>query len=167
MFGFVLGTACLLGLIHVIRKGHHGHGCCGGGAWGGWHGHIHGRCGFGPRTMLRGLFVRLDTTPGQEKVIVSAVEELMQTGRQVHKEARSAREALAEAMRQPAMDASTLTAARSRLQSAFDTMSQAAERALSTVHEALDDRQRRTLADMIEEGHTWGGPWGGHPYRCH
>ena len=115
--------------------------------------------------MLRGLFTRLDTTPGQEKAIVAAVEELMETGRQVHKQGRTAREALAEAMRQPGLDSTTLAGARGKMQGAIDTMSQAVERALSTVHEALDDRQRRTLADLIEEGHAWGGPWSGHPYR--
>jgi uncharacterized membrane protein len=115
--------------------------------------------------MLRGLFQRLDTTPGQEKVIVAAVEDLFQTARQVHTEARSAREALAEAMRQPAMDGTTLATAKGKLQAAVDMMSQAMERMLSAVHEALDDRQRRSLSELIEQGHAWGGPWGGHPYR--
>jgi len=66
MFGFIVGAACLFGLVRVLRHARHGH-----------FGH-HGpfgrfRGGFGPRMMLRGLFERLDTTPGQEKVIAAAI----------------------------------------------------------------------------------------------
>src|SRR5690242_15134806 len=92
MLGFLIGTVCLVALVKVVRHGRCGgwryaHGCGYGGGYdsgcGGWHdrghGHGHGRWGggwsrggFGPGFMLRGLFARLETTPGQEKVIRDA-----------------------------------------------------------------------------------------------
>ncbi len=103
MFGFLIGTACLIGLIKVARHGG-GYGCgsrygscssgyergCGGGGgyqdegggpWG-RHGGQGRHGGFGPRIFLRAAFERLDTTPGQEKVILQAVDELREILRQ-------------------------------------------------------------------------------------
>src|SRR5689334_19084192 len=98
MFGIIFGTACLIGLFKVARAGrcggygyagYGGHefgGGCGGG-WGrrmhgGWHGHHHHRGGgwgrMGSRGPLRYVFARLQTTPGQEKVISEEVEHVMQ-----------------------------------------------------------------------------------------
>ena len=51
MFGFLIGTLSLIGLIKVIRNGR------------GWGGHGF-RGGGAKRWMLRRLFQRLDTTPG-------------------------------------------------------------------------------------------------------
>ena len=122
MFGFILGTVCLVALVKVLRHGrgfgyggwHGGYGYGGGwqgrGCGGGWHSrgfggppwarggwyrndafghgdhHDHGEHdrggwdgpGFGGMrsSFLNGLFRRLDTTPGQEKEIAAAFEEL-------------------------------------------------------------------------------------------
>jgi len=116
--------------------------------------------------MLRGLFTRLDTSPGQEKVILAAVEDLMTAGREARKEARSAHEALAAAMRAESIDSGATAGARTRLQAAFDVMAVAGERAIVSIHDALDSQQRRVLADLIESGPMHHGPWAGHPYRC-
>src|ERR1700716_2737094 len=85
MFGFFLGTICLIALIGVIR-----------GRWwgGGWHGPAYWRYGGygryshhgrgGGRNwrwgMLRNVFERLDTTPGQEKAILAAAADLREPG---------------------------------------------------------------------------------------
>jgi hypothetical protein len=41
--------------------------------------------------------------------------------------------------------------------------------ALKSIHEALDDRQRKIAGDMLEQGLRGGGygPWSGGPYRSH
>ena len=80
MFGFIIGTLSLIGLVKVLR---HGRG------WGhGWHGG-----GYGGRRnwMLRRLFQRLDTTPGQEKVITEAFEELQEKARGIREQFMNAR----------------------------------------------------------------------------
>src|SRR5579884_3245710 len=108
MFGFLFGTACLVGLVKTLRGGHchrgYGHGCgagggcgpqggCGARGWGGHHGHWGGHWGGGhwggghfgggpARFMLRGLFQRLETTPGQEKVILAAVDQVREKARE-------------------------------------------------------------------------------------
>ncbi len=167
MLGFVLGTGCLLGLIHVLR-----HGGCSHRHWA--HAHhfgCHGapfwapRQGFGARTLLRGLFARLQTTPSQENAIIATIDELIDTGRQVHVQMRGARSDMAEALRNPSADGSALAGARAKVQTGIDTMLQVVDRAFGTVHQTLDDRQRRVLADLIESGHGFDTPWAGHPYR--
>ena len=150
MFGFIIGTACLIGLIRVLRGGRcgygHGYGrwgrpafgggCgggyggpCGGGGcgyhggggWehhdqGGWGGHHGGpyrersgehRGGWAWRRggfFLRGLFEQLDTTPGQEKAIMEAVDEMRKTAFQHREELKKSRADIAKAMRSPSFD---------------------------------------------------------------
>jgi hypothetical protein len=188
MIGFLIGTACLIGLMKVLRRGRcHGYGYgygggCGGGmrrGWGGhgghgghgpWGGHEGqgGRWGGGdmPRWMLRGLFERLDTTPGQEKVILQAVEGLRE-------QTRSAREALhatgghaAKAFRGERFDESAMAEAFTKQDAALESAQKALFEALAKVHEALDERQRRELADLMERGVGPWSAWGAAPYRA-
>src|SRR6476659_6155874 len=116
MLGFLIGTVCLIGLIKTLRWGRHGHdgygGGCGGGygrrGWGGgdsWGDQDHrGGWGGGRNVMLRGLFHRLDTTPGQEKAIKAALEELYEAARSARGEVSAARADVAKVMRSPAVD---------------------------------------------------------------
>jgi Spy/CpxP family protein refolding chaperone len=164
MFGFVVGTACLLGLIHVMR---HGRGGCGPR----WHRHWgHGPWregpGFGPRFFLRPIFERLDTSPGQEKVIVDAVDELLATVSDVRREAEALRAEVARAVRQPAIDEAAWAAARSRVGVAAQTVESSMAATLHKIHEVLDDKQRARFAELIQDGPRWMDPWRGHPYRC-
>jgi hypothetical protein len=183
MIGFVLGTLCLFGLIKVIRRGRHfgpafayGGGCGGGGyddgppwsrhdhhhdhpwghhgrrgGWGGWR---------GQNFMLRSLFERLDTTPGQEKVIASALEDLRNVGRGVKDDLGGARSELATAMRGESFDEVALGGATARMETAVDTVRKAGIDAFAKVHSALDERQRQILADLLERG-----PRGFSPFR--
>jgi len=67
MFGFLFGAACLLGFDgDGLARGHHHHGHCGSSGRG------RGRYGARALFFLNHLLDRLDTTPGQEKVIRDA-----------------------------------------------------------------------------------------------
>jgi uncharacterized membrane protein len=161
MLGFVIGTACLIGLVKVLRAGR-------GGRWGmhrgfgrGW-----GRRGFGPRAMLRGLFERLDTSPSQEKVITQAAGEIMDANGPLRDELHATRREVARALRAPALDEVALGELFARHDEVLRDLRKRSVGALARVHDALDDRQRAALADLLEGGHrrvVSRGPLG--PYR--
>ncbi len=177
--------------------GHHGHDRhhgYGGGGYGDWRDRMHdfhgdegfggrgpwgrdvgGRGGWGggrKRFLLRAMFERLDTTPGQEKVIVEAFDELREKGRTAKNDLRAARVEVAKAMRSPAFDEVTVGTATAQLEGVALSMRKAAIDAFAKVHEALDERQRGLLGDYIEHGPRFrdfagrrGGGFNGHPYR--
>src|SRR5947207_1083449 len=96
-FGFVIGTICLVGLVRVLvgRRyygGFHHYGGYGGYGyppWGRGYGGPHfGRRG---RGMVYSLLARLDATPSQEKAILSAVDELKDTARELRGTVRETR----------------------------------------------------------------------------
>ena len=177
MFGILFGTACLIGLISVIRRGRfHAHGGYGhwggGGGWGGhgghgWHGGGgHGRWGrggwggggggFGPRMVMRGIFQRLDTTPGQEKVIQQAFEEVREATQKARGEFKATRGDVAKAFRAESFDAVAMGDLFGRHDSVLDDVRKAVVGSLSKVHDALDERQRGILAEMVENGGFFG-----------
>ncbi len=160
MFGFLIGTACLIGLIAVLRRGRHGywgHGW-GGGGWG----HSHGRWGrggggwggggFGPRMALRALFQRLDATPGQEKVIAQAFDEVREAAQKAKSEFKASRGDVAKAMRGETFDPVVMGDLFGRHDSILEDVRKAAVGAFSKVHDVLDERQRGILGDIIEHG---------------
>ena len=187
MLGFLIGTVCLIGLVKTLRWGrHHGGGCGygrgGGGGWGrrswggGWEGHQgdHGggwgdRGGGwgGPSVFLRMLFQRLETTPGQEKVIVAAYEEMRAATRDARGELRTTRGDLAKVMRSPAVDEVLFGEMFARHDVALETLRKAAIGATAKIHDALDEKQRARFADLIESGPAFfrGGPWGAQAYQ--
>lgn len=185
MIGFVIGTLCLFGLVRVLRGGrcghggwhhhhHHGHHGWGRGGWGGRGGFDdappweRGRYDDGEHDgpfwarggMLHALFRRLDTSPGQEKVIREAVDELRKTGKQVRDDARQAREQVAKSFRSDSWDEVALGEAIHRVDGAVEAIRKAGLDALAKVHAALDERQRNILADLIARGpRGFGGPY--------
>ncbi len=149
MFGFFFGTACLAGLIYTLRSrhrwGHHGHGRHGGGwSW---------------RGRLRWLFERLETSPGQEKVIVEAADTLTEAFAKLRDEVGPTRTAVAQALRGEHFDASTLKEANARHDALVEALRKELQASLAKVHEALDPKQRREFADILEHG--WGYGWRG------
>ncbi|MBZ4416728.1 periplasmic heavy metal sensor [Myxococcus sp. RHSTA-1-4] len=153
MFGFVFGTACLAGLVYTLRGGRH------------WHHHRAGRWG---RARLRWLFERLETSPGQEKVIVKTVDEVMEAFAKVRDEVGPSRAALGRALRGEQFDGAALRELYTRHDVALDNLRRTVQGGLAQVHEALDPRQRRELADLLEHGfgHGW-HPGQGHGHgRC-
>lgn len=140
--------------------GHHGWGRDGGHegrGWGGWQ--ERGRNAFG----LRWIFQTLDTTPGQEKVIRQAydeVREAMQAGRG---ELDASRREIAAAIRAGNIDETQMGALYARHDEALRTLRTTFFGALAKVTEALDEDQRRVLADLLDR--QGGGFFGGGPYR--
>ncbi len=115
---------------------------------------------------LRALFQRLETTPGQEKVIVAAYEEMREATRSARGEVRTSREDLAKAMRSPAVDEVLFGEMFARHDAALETLRKAGIGALAKVHDALDEKQRARFADLIESGPAFfrGAAWGSHRY---
>lgn len=150
MLGFVIGTACLVGLVATLRRGRH-----------------HRRFGMmrgGPRWYLRRMFGWLGTSTSQEKVIVSAAEELHASLAEARGELFSTRVDLAAALRQPSFEADTLGLAFARHDEALKRFREVAVGAVARVHEALDEKQRLALAAMLERG-MGRGYRGRSPYR--
>jgi Heavy-metal resistance len=139
MLGFLIGTACLLGLIQLLRGGrrhwHHG-------------GH---RRGVG-RWFLRGTFERLGTSPGQEKVIIEALDRFSEAVRGARHGLLDWRADVARAMRADDLDQDALKVLFLRQDGLIDEVQKAGVVSLSLIHEALTPRQRTELADWIERG---------------
>lgn len=188
MLGFLIGTACIFGLVRLLRAGRCGggrvmHGACayGGGGYGVLddHGGWRGRCGpgrwggprgwgydggaqgFGPEGFLRALFGQLRTSPGQERVIGEAVEELLAGLREARRKLGGLRD-VASALRAESFDEGAAARAGIDAEEAFKAAREAVLAALRKIHEVLDPRQRAVLADLLEargRGFPFGGPY--------
>lgn len=180
MLGFLVGTACLIGLIKVVRAGRRGAcggGGCGGRGWGGHHGHGHhghghgwhggGWRGRGGGFWMRGLFERLDTSPGQEKVIKQSVEEFFDATRSMRGELDQSRRDIASALRSGVIDETAMGELFARHDEKLREVRKTVVGSLAKVNDALDEDQRKRLADMLERGLGGGGfgGFGGGPYR--
>lgn len=151
MFGFVFGTACLIGLIVVATRRRR------------WHGHWGGRFGRGP---LYGVLARLDATPGQEKVIGAALEEFREAARKGRGAVKSTRDAAARAVRGASFDESGLRGAFMEQDQVLGELREAALAAGRKIHEVLDERQRKTLAELIEDGAGFAHHHHGYHHGC-
>jgi hypothetical protein len=146
MFGFLFGTACLLGLTATFARSRHDlHHCSGG----------HRGRGFWSRRgrfVLNRLLDRLDTTPGQEKVIREAVDTVMEDVHDARGEFRATRTDIAEAIRGEIMDRGAIDGVFERHDRVLERVRQNALDSFGKVHETLDERQRKILAELIEAG---------------
>lgn len=134
MFGFIIGTLSLIGFVKVLRGGRFGR---------------HG----GPRRwMLRRLFEHLDTTPGQEKVIAQATENVERVMWQTREQLFRARGSYAKAMRGEQFDSAAVNEAFDAQQASVDEVKKALREAMQQIHEALTPEQRNRAADLIEFG---------------
>jgi Spy/CpxP family protein refolding chaperone len=150
MFGFVFGSLCLVLLVKAVRHARHG-----------WHGHHGWRGRGGPggwrRYALYGLFERLDATPGQEKVIAGAMDELRETMKGLRAKFQTSRSEAASAMRQDALGEEDVNRVFSHFDAHLDELRKATGAAMQKIHDALDPQQRGILADLIERGGVMGG----------
>jgi hypothetical protein len=147
MFGILFGTLCLVGLVYVVRRGRHHR----------YHHFGYGRHrGFGPRAALNAVLDRLDTAPGQEKVILGAVDDFVERARTTGREIRGSKKELAEALRGEALDEARLEQVFGRHDAAIADLRTAGVDAVRKVHGALDERQRRVLSDLIDSGMPFG-----------
>jgi Spy/CpxP family protein refolding chaperone len=160
MLGFIIGTVCLVGLVRVLHRGRCGHG------YGPFDRARGGSRGFGGRWMLRSLFERLETTPGQEKAILGALDELRDNRRPWREELKQTRSDLARGVQSGLIDDATLEETFARHDRLFAQSRVSFVESMKKVTEVLDESQRKKLADLLETGGFFrGGPrWGG-PYR--
>jgi Spy/CpxP family protein refolding chaperone len=166
MLGFIIGTVCLIGLIKVLRRGRgwYGH-RWGYGPHGGGYDHGYGHMGGGgSRWFLRGLFHRLETTPGQEKAIVAAIDELRENRRVVHEELQQTRGDVARVVAGGLVEDNSLEETFARQDRLLAQLRVSFVEAMKKITEVLDERQRKQIADMVAGGffRRWGG---GGPYR--
>lgn len=149
MFGFLIGTLSLIGFIKVWKAGRYGR----------WNHH-----GDGPRRwMMRRLFERLDTTPGQEKVILEAVGEAEGKAYALREKLFTARSALAQSLRGEHFDGAQVDETFASQQAALDELKATVRGGMAKVHEALNEAQRNELATLIEFGpHRMHGGWHRH-----
>lgn len=177
MCGFLIGTACLIGLLVTLARGRGGSCGWGGGGFGGggcssWSRHSrwadgggsHHDHGGGGRWFLRGLFERLDTSPGQEKVILDAVNEVRAAGAAARGEIGKTRGDVAKAVRAASFDETLIGETFARHDSEMEAMRKALVGAMAKIHAVLDEKQRERLAEIIESGRPFFGGFGG-PYR--
>ncbi len=179
----IIGVVALVkGLVFRRRFGHHAleaGGGCGGGfggppwarRWGrgGFGGH---RGGIGGSFWLRALYARLDTTPGQERDIRAAIEELRERARDAKSNLPEARENIGKAIAGETFDTGAFEAVSARFDATGEKLKDALSSALKRIHGVLDPKQRERLADIVSRGGFggWGrgrgggGGWGG-PYR--
>lgn len=161
MFGFIIGTLSLVGLVKVLRHGR------------GWHGgYGYGAGGGRGRWMLRRLFQRLDTTPGQEKVITEAFEEMQEKARAIREEFLKTRSTFSRAVRGEAFDTESVREAFDKQQGVVDELKKSLLASLQKIHEALTPEQRAVAGDLLEFGprYAMGGGCGrghGHWGRGH
>ena len=148
MFGFLFGTACLLGLTATVARHNHGWRHCHGDGRGRGRG-VGGRRG---RFVLNHLLDRLYTTPGQEKVIREAVDTLMDDFHEARREFRGTRADIAQVIRSESLDRAGVEAIFDRHDTVIDKVRGNALDAFSKVHETLDQRQRKILAEIVESG---------------
>jgi Spy/CpxP family protein refolding chaperone len=171
MFGFVIGTLSLIGLIKLSRWQRWGGGYgYGGGGYGGR--------GGGPRNwMLRRLFQRLDTTPGQEKVIAQAFDTLREKAQAFREGAFASKADVAKAVSGEHFDAETVRDAFAKHEVQFDSLKNELIAQMQKIHEALNPEQRKQIGQLIEYGprafaggHGGGcghGRFGGHGHWRH
>jgi len=140
MFGFAFGTACLIALGIVAARGRHRH--------------LRHHFYRGPlaRHALYGVLARLDTTPGQEKIITQAVGEFKDTISRSMRTFERSREPLARAVKGEVFDEGALREAFLEQDGAIAELREALVTAGRKVHETLDERQRKVLGELIESG---------------
>lgn len=148
MIGFIIGFACLYGMVRVAR----GRGWRGRRGW-------RERGGEGRHFWLRRMFERLDTSPGQEKTIRNAVDEFHDEALAAKEEFGKTRHDIGRAFSGDYFDESVMGATFARHDDTITRVRMASVGLLGKVHEALDAEQRKLLARFLERGRPWGGPY--------
>ena len=119
--------------------------------------------GPGRSRWLRAIFDKLDTTPGQEREIREAIEELQTVARDVRTTLFGSRESVAKALAGEVFDSSATDEASASIDAASARVKNALRDALGRVHAVLDAKQRERLGELLVNGPSWGRRAG--PYR--
>jgi len=133
----------------------------------GWSGGFRGR--FRGGFMARAIAERLEATPAQEKVIRDTTDEFRETVAKLKGEGRKTRADVASAFRKGHFDEVLFGELFARHDSALVELRKAFVGMGAHIHDALDDKQRARLAELIEAGPgAWRprfrgrGAWGVH-----
>ena len=145
MFGFIIGSACVVGLAmmagrarrHGFRHGHHRHG------------------GFGKRALYR-LLDRLDTTPGQEKAILAAIDDFRDRAREARGDLRDVRRRVADALRTEHFDEPAFAAIFDEPLRRMSTLRDDMSKTVAGIHETLTPKQREYISGIVESNTRWG-----------
>lgn len=121
------------------------------------------RHNFGFHRILR----RLETTPGQEQVIRTALSEFRRAVRQARDETQAARPELAELVRQDTFDETQLKSWLASRERSFGSLRPAAIESIRAVHGVLDAEQRGKLADWLKSGRSYFFPYRHRSCRAH
>jgi Spy/CpxP family protein refolding chaperone len=109
------------------------------------------------RHVVDSILGRLDATPVQEKAILAALDELREKARELRGMGRDVRADVARSIRGSMLDDVALEGATARIDDATLKLRAAARAAIAKIHDVLDDRQRKMLADMIDS--SFSGGW--------
>ncbi len=121
-----------------------------GGSWGG-----------GGRAFLRSVLDPLEMTPAQERAVFAAIDELKEASGKLRGELRASRKDIAAVFRKPSYDEVMMGELYARHDTAMDSLRKAFVGTTAKMHDALDERQRARLADLIESGPgRFCGGWG-------
>jgi Spy/CpxP family protein refolding chaperone len=114
---------------------------------------------------LRSLFESLRTTPGQEETILAAVDGLRGNGKLVREELKQTRSDLARAVRSGLVDDAVFEESFARHDRLLAQLRVSVVEVAKQAAEALDEQQRKLLADRIEGRGFFGGggSWRGGP----
>jgi uncharacterized membrane protein len=132
------------------RWGHHDQDSDGGqspwgGGGGGWH-------GGGPGVFMRAVMGRIGARPDQEETIHAAVNELRDAAYKLKGEGKRTRGEIADALRKPSFDEVAMGELFARHDTALEGLRRSLVGTLAKTHDALDDKQRHRLADILSEG---------------
>ena len=122
--------------------------------------------GFGRSVFLHGALDPLEMTPAQERAVNAAIGELRDAARDLRGELKQSRKDIADAFRKSSFDEVLLGELYARHDSAIESLRKAFVGMGAKIHEALDEKQRARLADMIESGpRAFFGRWSGRAYN--
>jgi uncharacterized membrane protein len=107
--------------------------------------------------MLRWVFQRLETSPGQERVIIDAADAMRSAVQGWRGDLDRTRSDVARSIRGEVFDGTALEEAFARADGRLNTLRDVVRAQAARVHEALDARQRAELADLIASG--WSRRW--------
>jgi Spy/CpxP family protein refolding chaperone len=153
MFGFFVGTLCLIALVKVVKS-----------SFG--YGRGFRRGSWNPKKfMLRHLFSELDTTVGQEKVLSKSAETVFALMDEARSTMELTRERAAAILRREIFDSDALGESFVKQTEIMERAQQSLRDELKNIHEALGPEQRQRLSDLMER--RFNSRRGAHHFHSH
>lgn len=157
MFGFLVGAASLIGIGMAAKRRRYGG--CGGdegaaacehrGGLGRWHSAPWGRRNARAEVLASWLGARLQTSPRQQVVLRDEIDELLAKARGLRADLRGSALYIAEALHGESFDESCVSEAFVRQDAQIADVRRVLVGALARIHDVLDERQRKSLVDLL------------------